>query len=248
MRELRLTPLARRLALAHGLGTPELAATGLHGRIRQADLNHLLTAGTANARPTSSIAATAPVAWMLIELDLTALVAAGRDRDRDAAPIALLAHLLATIAQTLGQHLGLNAAWAGNAIRLHPTIDLVIEQPAANPPRHHYLAQADRLTLAQWQAILHGPASDRHPAASITIRLWPAGGRPLDQPVLPDGQAVCLSLAEPRPAWTVVEERLARRLISPLAVLFDHRLLDGAPIGRFLQALRRRLAEPTSLA
>jgi pyruvate dehydrogenase E2 component (dihydrolipoamide acetyltransferase) len=46
----------------------------------------------------------------------------------------------------------------------------------------------------------------------------------------------------------VVDDTFAARLMLPLTLTYDHRVIDGAVGGRFMQTLRQALATPESLA
>ena len=45
----------------------------------------------------------------------------------------------------------------------------------------------------------------------------------------------------------VVDGQVVARWVLPVSATFDHRLVDGAMIGRFVNGVKRRLEEPTSL-
>jgi len=51
-----------------------------------------------------------------------------------------------------------------------------------------------------------------------------------------------------RPKAVVVDGQIAPRLMLPLSLTYDHRVIDGAVGGRFLQAVRQALLAPESLS
>jgi pyruvate/2-oxoglutarate dehydrogenase complex dihydrolipoamide acyltransferase (E2) component len=187
--------------------------------------------------------AVAPTAWLLIEADFGGVRRAvereaAAFRQRVGAPLTDRVYLLRAVVLALGGFPLLNAAWAGDAIRRYGTITLGIETAGPGPPAPRVIAGAGGLSLAGLARALAAPAGPA--GAPVTFGVTETGDdlAALAQPPLPPGQAARLTVSGPAPRLVVVDGALAVRPIARLGLLFDHRVLDGAPAGRFLQAVR----------
>jgi 2-oxoisovalerate dehydrogenase E2 component (dihydrolipoyl transacylase) len=253
----RVTPLGRRLAQAHGLDLAGVAGSGQGGRITRDDVQRRLgdamdrSPPVGTALPDAPLPETvpdrplpvltpgaAPTAWMLMEADLTPLLRAiarqaAAFRAGEGVDLTPLAAVLRAVTIALAEQPLLNATWAGTGIRLRPSITLAVAGLDGVP---RVIPQAESLSLPALARALAdpAPASD---APTFTVFTGDVAAR-LAQPVLPDGQAACLVTGPPARRLTVVDDTLAPRVIASLAVVFDHRVLDGAPAGRFLRTVR----------
>jgi pyruvate/2-oxoglutarate dehydrogenase complex dihydrolipoamide acyltransferase (E2) component len=251
----RATPLGRRLARAHGLDLAAIAGSGPGGRVTRRDVERRLAAPAADGPATAPGAAghrpapprpvgNAPAAWLLVEADLTALLAGiARQRDafrrREGGDLTPLAAILQALAAALRQHPLLNAAWAGTAIRRRRSITLAVVGATAAPV---LIPRAEDRTLADLARALAGPATAGAAAEAASFTVFAAAPAwHIVQPALPDGQAACLVVGAPVRRLAAVDDAIAVRALATLGVVFDHRVLDGAPVGAFLRTLRERL-------
>jgi pyruvate/2-oxoglutarate dehydrogenase complex dihydrolipoamide acyltransferase (E2) component len=253
----RLTPLARRMAESHGLDASRLPGSGFGGRVTSQDVvAHLGRPPTPAADQSGDRAASAaaprlpadvpapgaaPTAWMLIEVDLTDLLAT---LDGQAAnlpsSVALLAAVAHAAALALREHPHINAAWAGDAIMRYNRVNLVV-CPAGGDAIILPSADGAPLTVLA-RALDSGDESSAASVATFTVIEAATGDAPtLARIPVPTGQAACLVFSLPQRRLTATGEHLAIRWLASLALVFDHRVLDGAPAGHFLQNVRRRL-------
>lgn len=240
----RATPLSRRLARAHGLDLAAITGSGSGGRVMRRDVERRLAAPAGGTAALPLPVGSAPAAWMLVEADLTALLAGiAREREafrqREGADLTPLATILYALPAALRQHPLLNAAWAGTAIRLRRSITLAVVAATAPPL---LIPRAEELTLADLARALAGsaPAGTAVEPASFTVFATAPAGHVV-QPALPDGHAACLVVGAPVRRLAAAGDAIALRSLAALGVVFDHRVLDGAPVGAFLRTLRERL-------
>lgn len=67
-------------------------------------------------------------------------------------------------------------------------------------------------------------------------------------PLMPAGHAaVYLAMSSPRAIPTVLGDEIVARMRLPLCATFDHRVIDGLHVGRFLESVARRLQDPAAL-
>ncbi len=73
------------------------------------------------------------------------------------------------------------------------------------------------------------------------------GGSRYSTPIINPPQAAILALGRTRRQPWVVNEKVVARLVLPLSLSFDHRLIDGADEVRFMQAVIGSLERPAGL-
>lgn len=263
----RATPLSRRLAADHGIDLERVVGTGLGGRITSRDVAQRIEQGdggsaapAAAMRPGSGGGAVptaqpfketgrsqadrgdpAPTAWMLIEADVSAILERLGGSTSAEGGAALLAAVLRAVAVALREHPMVNAAWEGNGIRLYgmPVLALVRADRATEAL---VIARPDELSRREVvAAVASGVGRQGTHPPTFTIVEAGSEAAALARRPLPPRQAAGLVVGRPVRRLVAGVEGLALRSIAPLALVFDHRVLDGAPAGQFLQTLRRRL-------
>lgn len=156
------------------------------------------------------------------------------------------------------------------AVRRTPEVNSYWDEPAQQIVTKHYVnlgiaaatdrgllvpnvKDADRLSLGELAVAISGVAEAARtgrtePAQMVggTMSITNIGvfGIETGTPILPPGESaiVCLGAIVERP-W-VVDGELAVRLVTTLALSFDHRLIDGAQGSRFLADIALLLHEP----
>ncbi len=119
------------------------------------------------------------------------------------------------------------------------------------------LRNADRLSLAQIAdelAVLAEKArtvsfevNDTRGGTFTISNAGAVGGSRYSIPIINPPQAAILALGRTRLQPWVVDGRIVPRLILPLSLSFDHRLIDGAQEILFMQSIIRRLETPAVL-
>ena len=121
------------------------------------------------------------------------------------------------------------------------------------------IKHADRknvLDLAEELGVLAEKARDRKlgpddmTGGNLTVsNLGGIGGHgftPIVDP--PDVAILGVSRSRMEPVWDAESERFVARLTMPLALTYDHRLIDGASAARFLRWICRAIEEPFLMA
>jgi pyruvate dehydrogenase E2 component (dihydrolipoamide acetyltransferase) len=119
------------------------------------------------------------------------------------------------------------------------------------------LRDADRLTIPQIADVLATLAEKARSASfevndtrggTFTIsNAGAAGGSRYSIPIINPPQAAILALGRARLQPWVVEGKIVPRLILPLSISFDHRLIDGAEEIHFMQEIIALLENPATL-
>jgi pyruvate/2-oxoglutarate dehydrogenase complex dihydrolipoamide acyltransferase (E2) component len=249
-----LTYLERRGQVAAAPATPPAPAPP-----EEAESIPLSPMRRAIAEHLTRVVQTVPQAWTMVEVDMTNLVR-WREREREVfrqregVDLTYLAPFVAAVMDALRAHPRLTARWAGDRLvrprHLHLGIAVALDDGLIVPVLHH----ADTLNLvglaralADLVARARAGALDLADVqgASFTVNNTGAFGSVVSVPIVPEGQTGIITLEAITQRPTVVGEGIAIRWMANVCLSFDHRVVDGAEAGRFLQAVRRRLeADP----
>ncbi|BDG60921.1 dihydrolipoamide acetyltransferase family protein [Caldinitratiruptor microaerophilus] len=197
-----------------------------------------------------------PHAWTMVRADVTGLVQlrnAVREafRAREGIDLTFMPFFIRAVVESLREYPMLNSTWAGDQIIVHGDIHISVavatEDALVVPVIHH----ADRLSLAGLAHAVHDLA-ERARAGKLTLEDVQGGtftvnntgafGSVASAPILNYPQAAILTLEAITKEPVVLEnDAIAIRHMVNLCCSMDHRVLDGLAVGRFLQAVKRRL-------
>ncbi len=198
---------------------------------------------------------TVPQAWTMVEVDLTSLVR-WREREREAfrqregVDLTYLAPFVAVVVEALKLHPRLTARWAGDHLvrsrHLHVGIAVALDDGLIVPVLHNAdernlvgLARALADLIARARAGTLGLTDVQ--GAVFTVNNTGAFGSVVSVPIVPEGQTGIITLEAITRRPVVVGDGIAIRAMANVCLSFDHRVVDGAEAGRFLQEVRRRL-------
>ncbi|HXF72391.1 MAG TPA: dihydrolipoamide acetyltransferase family protein [Actinomycetota bacterium] len=266
------TPAVRRLARDLGVDLAGVRGTGPGGRITREDVERAAGAGAeaergAGAGAEAERVPLSPVRRAIAEnlarayavpqvttfrtVDCTHLEALRRELGVSPLPVVVRA-----LCEVVRAHPMLNASWAGEAILLHRRIAVGIATDTERGLLLPVLRDPDRMGILEVaRAIERLAAAARAgtlpPAdlAGSTISVTNTGsyGSEFGTPILAPGHAVTLGLGAIAPRALVAEGGVVARPACTLSVTFDHRILDGADVGRALGDLVALLQDPERL-
>ena len=199
----------------------------------------------------------APTVTSVAEADFTGIA---RFRDRKKAefreakgtPLTFLPFLVKATAHLLPEFPTLNARWSEEGIRVRKYVHLgiavaladglvvpVLRSPASLPVSELAVRIADLARRAQEGRLLPEELS----GGTFTVNNFGADGNLIGTPVLNQPEVGILGVGTIGKRVVVVsqgsEDTLAIRWMGYLCLSYDHRAVDGAVAGRFLQRLRR---------
>ncbi len=197
-----------------------------------------------------------PHVWSTVEVDVTGLVAlrdAVKEQFRaiNGHPITYLAFAISTAAGALREHPLLNARWDGDVITVRGRVNIGIAIATPEALIVPVIRDTDRCTVAELAGEI-----DRLTIAARANRLTPgdvqggtftvnntgALGSVSSGPLIVPGQAAILTTeAVVRRPMVTGDDEIAVRSMMNLCMSFDHRLLDGAGAGAFLQTVKANL-------
>src|SRR5882724_2011291 len=248
-----VTPRARRVAAELGVDTALLQGSGRGGRIREADVRAAASAPTTSLRRAiarrmmESRQNTAPVT-LTSRADATALVALrNRWKLRQASGPApsytdILAKLVAIVLESHPALGGSGKAHIGLAVDtpdglLVPVLrDVAASSLADLARRSRELTEAARARRLRTEDLAGG-----------TFTITNLGGFGIDAftPIVNFPETAVLGVGAIRKEAVVLESgELGAREQMTLSLTFDHRVVDGAPAARFLQALVQLIEVP----
>jgi len=227
----RITEADVRRAAAHATG-PAVKETIPHSPVKRALADHL-------ARASRDV----PTAFMTLEVDCTALLA------QDALPRDVLVHAAAGL---LKRHRLLNACFTDDAVvvydPIHVAIALDVERDdAVLAPVLRDADTKDLEAIAAESASLlarldsHDLAPEDMADATFTVADQSALGIDGFVPILNERQSAILALSAIRLRPVVRGEAVTTAPTADLAVVFDHRVLNGTTAAAFLRAVRDTL-------
>ena len=199
---------------------------------------------------------TAPHAWTYVEADVDGLVrwrAAAREqfREREGFDLTYVPFVAKALVETLREHPILNSTWRDGRVvlkrRIHLGVAVALEDGLVVP----VLRDADSRSVAGIARELHALveraragrlAPDDLQGGTFTLNNTGALGSVLSMPIINQPQAAILTMEAIRRQVVVLpQDAIAVHPMLNLCLSFDHRVCDGLPVGRFLQALRQRL-------
>jgi pyruvate dehydrogenase E2 component (dihydrolipoamide acetyltransferase) len=257
------SPRARRLARELGIDCATISGTGRGGRVRERDVRaaaagpvtpHTPIRRLTAARMVAGVTQAAPVT-LTTKADATELVALRR-RLKAAAPEAAPGYtelIVKLTAAALRQHPFLQAQWRDDGLYLPDAVHVAVGIDTEAGLLAPVLRDADRLSLAALAAQLHeliGLAragrlrAEQMRDATFTVTNLGMFGIDAFTPVIHLPQCAVLGVGRIVREPAVVGDRIVPREMLTLSLTFDHRVVDGAPAARFLDALRRSIEQP----
>ena len=266
------SPRARRVAKELGIDWKSLVGTGKSGRIREQDVRAAATQPSASAsgsripvssrrrtiatRMTASSQQTAPVT-LTTRADATNLVNL-REQFKTAGGEVIPSYtdILAKLtAAVLLQHPQMAARWEGEHLTIPDGNHIGIAVDAEDGLVVPVLRDVPSLTLLQIAArsreLVASARGNKFKADDLqggvfTITNLGAFGIDAFTPIINLPETAILGVGCIRREPAVVDNQIVPRDQVTLSLTFDHRVVDGAPAARFLQAIRLAVENPSA--
>lgn len=264
------TPAVRKLAKDLGVDLGAVTPSGAGRRVTRSDVE--AAAGVERATgeledaeivPVSPVrkvisdrlaqVAAIPQVTTFREVDCTALEVARAEVNVSPLPI-----FVRTLAEVCAEHPMLNSSWGGDRILVHRRVNVGVATdtdrglvvPVLKDARSKGIgAIAEEIAALADRARSNALAREDLADATIAVTNTGSYGSEFGTPLLNPGHAVTIALGVIRPRPLVVDGRVEARSACTLSLTFDHRVLDGATVGKAFGALvellesRERLAE-----
>ncbi|PTQ57128.1 MAG: Dihydrolipoamide acyltransferase component of branched-chain alpha-keto acid dehydrogenase complex [Candidatus Carbobacillus altaicus] len=198
---------------------------------------------------------TAPHAWMMVEVDVTKLV---RYREKikeqffkqEGIRLTYLPFFIQATIRALKQYPVLNASWTDEGILYKKDIHIsiaVAHNDLLYVPVIHHADEKSLIGLARAiddliRRTRNGKLTiEDTEGGTFTVNNTGAFGSILSMPIINQPQAAILSVEAIVKRPVVIDEMIAIRDMVNLTLSIDHRVLDGAVAGRFLQKIKHDL-------
>jgi pyruvate dehydrogenase complex dihydrolipoamide acetyltransferase long form len=296
--EIRISPLARKLAAEHGLDIYELRGSGPGGRIKKRDIMEALEnrkQAPAAARPAASAPAESPQAAAgalktvkeavplrgrrrviaerlhaslqqmaqftdMGEMDVSELVAF-RQRllnyeERIKVRIGYNAIIMKAAALALREMPALNASIVGEEIHIWNEINIGMAVDTEDGLIVPVVPNADRKPIAQIQHELDDLSAraregkllpDEISGGTMTISNFGSYGSYFGTPIINPPEAILFGVGVIRQVPVIIDDDITGRWIMTYSLTMDHRLVDGAKGGRYINRIREILGAPDLL-
>ncbi len=245
------TPAVRKLAKEHGLDLSEIMGSGPGGRVTAVDVER--ESGDAGRAPfAANPVPISPVRRGIAER-LTAVAAIPQvttfrtvdcselDAFREELGVSPLPVFVAALAKICADHRMLNASWTEKRILLHQAVHVGVavdtEQGLLVPVVPDAQALGISAIAAEIARLADASRAGRlapQDLSGSTISVSNTGsyGSEFGTPLLNPGNAVTVALGAIAPRALVVDGEVVARPACTLSLTFDHRVLDGAAVGR----------------
>lgn len=250
----RATPAVRNLAKELGVDLSAVPGSGSDGRVTREDVEAAAGGGgdaDIELVPISPVrraiadnltkAAAIPQVSTFRSVDCTALEDFRRELGLSPLPVFVRA-----LTEVVAEHRLLNASWSERGIRLHGSVDVGIATeterglvvPVLRNARSKGIGElATEIARLAEQARSNALTPADTSGATIAVSNTGSYGSESGTPLLNPGHAVTIALGVIEPRALVVNGKVEARPACTLSLTFDHRVLDGATVGRALGAL-----------
>ncbi len=250
------TPAVRKLAKDRGVDLSTIIGTGPGGRITVEDVTatggvRLDTADVVDVEPITPVrreiakrltaVAAVPQVTTFRTMDCSALDAFRREREVSPLPV-----FIAALARTCSDHPLLNTSWTDDGIHVSRAVHVGVATDTDRGLMVPVIVNAQAMRIAAIAAEvkrLADAARDGHlqpgevRGATIGVSNTGSYGSEAGTPLLNPGNAVTVAIGVIQPRALVVDGEVVARPACTLSLTFDHRVLDGAAVGRALTDL-----------
>jgi len=264
----RITPLAARAAREAGVDARKVEGTGPAGRITRDDVLRAAAGRRRSVSADPTIAETIPLTGirgriadrmfrgavetasvtLTAEVDATGLVETRTRMLGDGLKAGYNDLLILIVAAALRDHPRLNATYEGDrvVVRRNVNVALAVDTdrgllaPVIRSVQDMSLAEiADATSAAIHRARTGEIGPDELRGSTFTITNLGMFGIDAFTPILNVPECAILGVGRIKPTPWVVGDCIGIRQAMWLSLTFDHRLVDGGPAARFLQAICR---------
>ncbi len=247
----RTTPPVRKLAKELGVDLAAVVGSGPDERVTAEDVR--AAAGGVVSRPPAPVSsrsviaanmerqAAIPQVTTFRTLDCTALEAFRAELGMSPLPV-----VLAALCRTIGAHPALNSGWSDGGVVERKGVDVGLAADTERGLVVPVLGDAPALGMTALAAEIARLARSAREGsltpkeltgATIAVSNTGSYGSEAGTPILSPGTSVTLAFGVIGPRALVVDGEVVARSASTLSCTFDHRVHDGATIGRALTHL-----------
>ena len=262
------SPAAKRLAREHDVDLSSVAGSGPEGRVSEDDVKLFLEqkAETSprvkqtlrlsglrkiSAERVSASFRTAPHSTLFMEVELRL----AKDL-HEKTQVSYTAMVVKAAANALSESPSMNSTLEGDQIRIFEDLNVGVATATENGLIVPIIHNADRKSLKEIDALIRGLADkarqgkllkEELSGGTFTITNLGMYGVDFFSPIINPPEAAILGVGRIVEKPVVVNERVEPRPMITLSLSYDHRIVDGAPAGTFLQRIKEKIEKLTDL-
>jgi pyruvate dehydrogenase E2 component (dihydrolipoamide acetyltransferase) len=282
-REIRASPLARRIAEEKGLSLEGITGTGPGGSITKEDVlkafelkgevspqaSQLLVSKKVSLKGVKKVVAermavswqTAPRVTQVMEVDMTEVVHYREENrvnwESKGVRVSINDILIKVVSQALMEYPEINSSLKGDEIEIYGNVNMGIAVaterglivPVLKNAHQKSLLEIAQESGALVQKTLEGKLGpDDLSFGTFTITNLGTFGINLFTPIINQPESAILGVGKlDRKVKVIDGDKIAIRSLMNLCLVFDHRVIDGAPAARFLGRVKEVLENPSQL-
>jgi pyruvate dehydrogenase E2 component (dihydrolipoamide acetyltransferase) len=262
------SPAAKRLAREHGIDLSAVKGSGPEGRISEEDVERFMQQASGAAprikqsvqltgfRKTSADRLslsfkTAPHSTIFMDVDFSSAKSL-----HEKTQLSYTAILVRAVAKALAEHPWINSTLQGDQIRVFEDINVGVATATENGLVVPVIRNADRRSLNEIEAVLReltekarqGRLSKEEVSCgTFTITNLGMYGVDFFTPIINPPEAAILGVGRIADKLMMVNGNVELVPVVTLSLSYDHRIVDGAPAGKFLQNVKKKVEEEVSL-
>jgi pyruvate dehydrogenase E2 component (dihydrolipoamide acetyltransferase) len=271
------SPAARRLAQEYGIDISKIAGTGPGGRISRGDILATVQEVSPESKTSSKVrhpaeshkiklegvrkavaerlgfsARTVVPVTLTMEADATKLVALKNKEDH----ISFTAYVVKAVAKALEKNPSLNSSIEENEITIYSDINVAVaintDQGLVAPLIEHANKKSVKEINGEIEQLSQKARENRLSVEDLTggtFTISNLGAYDIETfvPVINPPQCAILGLGRIAYKPFALGGRVSARPSTTLALVFDHRIVDGVPAAKFLREVKVNLEDPEGL-
>lgn len=271
--ELKVSPIAKRLAEEHGIDLTRIQGTGPEGRVVKEDVLKLIekkpqtkTVPLSRIREViknrlSVSARNALQVPLTIDVDMTEairLIEQSRPEmeQRYDVHATVTTLVIKSVAATLEAHPILNARFVNEQIEFPEEINVGVAVSIEDGLVVPVIRNANNKTVVQIakelaalvkKARSEALSTTQSTGGTFTVSNLGMFGIDFFAPIINPPESAILGVGRIAKKPVVVNEEVALRLMMTLTLVFDHRIMDAVVAAKFLQSLKEKLEKPIEL-
>jgi pyruvate dehydrogenase E2 component (dihydrolipoamide acetyltransferase) len=271
---IKASPLARKMAGAAGIDLTKIKGTGPGARIVERDIEAMTTtirsavssnkiplsrARQAIARHMTESKTKIPHFYVSVAINMTQVLKLREELNReslDSEKISINDLIIAAAAQTLAKFPSFNASYRDGGLEMHPQINVGIAVALKDGLITPVLREANKKSLKaiaiESKALSERARKNKLQAGDLgsgTFTVSNLGMFGVDEfsAIINPPEAAVLAVGAVTQRPVVVDGALGVAPMMNVTLSVDHRVVDGAQAGRFLQEFKKLMENPTGL-
>lgn len=199
----------------------------------------------------------APHAWMMVEADVSKLVRL-RERvkhefaERDGLRLTYLPFFIKAVVEAVKRCPRMNATWAGDKIIQKNDINIAVAIAGEDTLYVPVIHRADQLSILgiaeRLEELIRKTRANELTltdleGGTLTVNNTGSFGSIASAPIINPPQAAIISMESIVKRPVIVDDAIAIRDMVNFCLSLDHRVLDGALAGRFMQAVKEKMED-----